>query len=273
MTKEVFITKQDGTQEMFDEKKLHRSLARSGASEQESEEVITHVTRELKDGMTTSQIYKHAFSLLKKIEKPAAARYSMKRAVLALGPSGYPFENFVGEIFRARGYSVKISSILRGKCVEHEVDVVAGKNNEQIGIEVKFHNNLGTRSDLKVALYVQARFEDLQYAGAGFSEHWLITNTKFTKNAIDYGRCVGLKMVGWNYPKEGNLQDMIEEAGVQPVTALTAISRADAARLMENDIVLCRHVRKHTEMMRSLGISGEKIENIIAESQSLCGIE
>jgi hypothetical protein len=273
MGKGVLITKQDGTQEVFDEKKLHRSLARSGASERESQKVIKQVTDELKDGMTTSQIYKHAFSLLKDIEKPTAARYSMKRAVLALGPSGYPFENFVAEIFRARGFNVEVGKIVRGKCVEHELDIFAEGKGKRVAAELKFHNHLGIKSDLQVALYVHARFEDLNNSGNNISDKWLITNTKFTNNAIMYGKCVGLTMVSWNYPAKMNLQDMIEEAGVQPITALTTLSKGDMARLMDNQIVLCRHVRKNADIMRSAGISRQKIENIIAESQALCGIE
>jgi hypothetical protein len=279
MEKQVLITKQDGTKEPFEVDKLRHSLARSGATEEEIKGVIDYVEKELKSGMSTSEIYKHAFSYLEHEKKPVAARYSMKRAVLALGPSGYPFEKFIAEIFRAKGYSVKVDTIVQGACVEHEVDIIAEKDlpdgkagGQKIGAEVKFHNRLGIRSDLKVALYVHARFEDIRGGNNQINEDWLITNTKFTKNAIKYAECIGLKMVSWNYPKDGDLQSLIEETGVQPITALTTLSSAEKKRLMEQKVVLCKNIENNEKILHSLGLDKQKIENIMAESQALCGI-
>jgi len=271
--KEILITKQDGTKEPFDADKLRNSLSRSGATGKEIDEVVGYVEKDLKDGMSTSEIYKHAFSYLEHKEKPIAARYSMKRAILALGPSGYPFENFIAEIFRAKGYSVEVGKIIQGACVEHEVDIIAQKNGERLGAEVKFHNKLGIRSDLKVVLYVHARFEDIRNNEGQKNQinaDWLITNTKFTKNAIKYGNCVDMKMISWNYPKEGNLHDLINKTGVQPITALTTLSGAEKNKLMEQKVALCRNIENNEEILRSIGLNEEKIGNILAESQALC---
>lgn len=277
MDKEVLITKQDGTQEVFEIEKLRRSLANSGASERETNKIIEHIEKELKDRMTTSEIYKHAFSLLKKIEKPIAARYSMKRAILALGPSGYPFENFIAEILKAKGYSVEVGKIVQGACVEHEVDIIAVKGGTRLGIEIKFHNELGIHSDLKVALYVHARFEDIRKTKKKNSENhidedWLVTNTKFTSNAIKYGNCVGMKMISWNYPMKGNLNDLINETGVHPITALTTLSSAEKRRLIEQKVVLCRNIKNNEKILRFIGLSDQKIQNIIKESRALCKV-
>lgn len=275
----MIITKQDGAREEFNSFKLRRSLLRAGASEKASGDVVSQIERGLKEGMGTGEIYKRAFSLLKKMKGTTASRYSMKRAVLALGPSGYPFEDFVAEIFKRKGFKTSVGKIIKGVCVEHEVDVIAKKGNgDCIEAELKFHNKLGLKSDLKVALYVHARFEDIRKAEKKrgktdcIKKGWLITNTKFTSNAIKYGKCVGLNMVSWNYPSRGNLQDMIEETGVQPITALTTISKKNAANLMRNKVVLCRNVRGNEHIMRSVGIKGAKIQQIIEESNALCNI-
>ncbi len=276
--KQVIITKQDGTKEPFNVTKLRRSLKRSGASSNAIEEVIGKVEPELKDGMTTSEIYKHAFEHLEYIERPVAAKYSLKRAILALGPSGYPFENFVGELLKAKGYeNIKIGTMVKGECVEHEVDILAEKQGKQIGAEIKFHNKLGMASDLKVALYVHARFEDIrkreQKDGKELiSEDWLITNTRFSKNAIKYAQCVGMKMMSWNYPKGAGLQDIIDETGIHPITALTTLTSAEKDRLLEQGVVLCKNVENNPKALESIGIKPEKIEDIMKESQALCKV-
>jgi len=277
MAKQILIIKQDETKEIFDASKLYNSLEHSGAGKDEIEEVIRHIEKELKDGMTTSEIYRHAFKILGQFEKPVAARYSMKRALLAFGPSGYPFEDFIAEIFRAKGYNVKIGEIIQGACVKHEVDIIAQKDGKKIGAEIKFHNELGNRSDIKVALYVHSRFEDIKKTkredgGISIDEDWIITNTKFTSDAIKYGNCIGMKMVSWNYPKQGNLRNLIDETGVHPITALTVLSQEDKTKLIKNKIVLCRNIKNNREIFDLVGFDEKKIQNIIEESQALCGL-
>ena len=277
MAKQILIIKQDETKEIFDASKLYNSLEHSGAGKGEIEEVIRHIEKELKDGMTTSEIYRHAFKILGQFEKPVAARYSMKRALLAFGPSGYPFEDFIAEIFRAKGYNVKIGEIIQGACVKHEVDIIAQKDGKKIGAEIKFHNELRNRSDIKVALYVHSRFEDIKKTkredgGISIDEDWIITNTKFTSDAIKYGNCIGMKMVSWNYPKQGNLRNLIDETGVHPITALTVLSQEDKTKLIKNKIVLCRNIKNNREIFDLVGFDEKKIQNIIEESQALCGL-
>src|SRR3989344_7969030 len=96
--KEILISKASGETEPFSDAKLRRSLERVNASIDVIEKIIKHVRKELKPGMPTSQIYRHAFSLLRKQERPVAARYALKQAIRELGPSGHPFEKLIGEM-------------------------------------------------------------------------------------------------------------------------------------------------------------------------------
>lgn len=275
--KQILITKADGNKVPFDIDILRASLRRVGASEDITETIVNNIQKTLKDGMHTSEIYRHAFSLLRKTEHPLAARYSMKRAILSLGPSGFPFENFVAEIFRAKGYTATVGIMIQGKCTKHEVDIFLKKDSIRIGAELKFHNRQGTKSALKDALYVSARFLDIKQSQKDkhgediINEGWFITNTKFTKNAIHYGMCSGLKMISWGYPQHGNLRDLIEETHVQPVTCLSTLSQKDKVKLMDNKIVLCRSVHKNENVLRSLGMNSSKIKSVIEESNTLCG--
>ncbi len=271
----IFIVKADGTKEEFNPAKLENSLLRAGADHSTVDEIVTHVAGELKDGMSTSQIYKHAFFLLDKKQRPVATRYSLRRAIMDLGPSGFPFEDFIGHILREKGYEVLVGQMVLGGCVEHEVDVVAWNENKLIMAEAKFHNELGIKSDLKIALYVKARFDDLKEnvfmygKERKLDEGWLITNTKFSTTAIHYAECKGLVLIGWNYPKQGNLQDMIVDSGLHPITCLTTLTGSQKKMLLARGIVLCKNIKEDESVLRSLGINKEKSNKIIEEINSL----
>src|ERR1700690_2186338 len=148
----ILITKADGEREPFDPAKLEHSLALAGASSTLRARVLAHVLQELHPGMMTEEIYRRAFDMLRREEAtPVAARYSIKRAVFALGPSGFPFEQFVAQILRAHGWSTRTGVALNGRCAPHEVDVLAEKGNKRIGIEAKFHNDATGKTDIKDA--------------------------------------------------------------------------------------------------------------------------
>ncbi|MDP3763583.1 MAG: ATPase [bacterium] len=270
------IIKADGTREIFDQEKLRASLIHSGATEEAIEKVLSHVLPELHNDMTTGEIYKHAFSILQGISGPIAKSYSLRRAVMDLGPSGFPFEDFVAEILKVKGFKCETRQTVLGACVPHEVDVVAYNDKQLIMIEAKFHNELGTKSDLKVALYVKARFDDLaenvfNYGGKNKSitDSWLVTNTKFSTTAIHYGVCKNLTMIGWNYPEKGNLQDMIEEEALHPITCLVSLSSGDKKTLLGEKIVLCSSIKEDPELLHKFLGKAFDIKPVIDEIDEL----
>lgn len=277
MAKQILVQKEGGDMEPFDVSKLIHSLHRSGASESVTDVIVKEIRKELVHGLSTKYIYQRAFALLKKQSAASAARYSLKRAVLELGPSGFPFEDFIGEIFRAKGYRVLTGVHVMGACVEHEVDLVAESDANLLVGEIKFHNQLGMKSDVKVALYVHARIEDIQKARAERGERkidqgWLITNTKFTKAAVQYANCKGLKILSWTYPRYGNIQDLVEETKIHPITCLTTLSRQEKVKLMERGILLCKSIEENREALSSIGMSGAKLQRVLEEGKLLCNI-
>jgi hypothetical protein len=256
---EVMIVKADGKHEAFDPEKLRFSLMHSGASAEATEEVISHLVPNLHSGMTTGEIYRHAFNQLAKFNKPVARSYSLRRAVMELGPSGFPFEDFVAEVLRAKGFECVTRQTVLGGCVPHEVDVVAYNEKKLIMVEAKFHNELGIKSDIKVALYIKARFDDLKenvFAYGGKDRHitdaWLVTNTKFSSTAIHYGVCKNMTLIGWNYPEKGNLQHMIEEERLHPITCLSSLNQEEKKTLLASGLVLCSSVKKNPGILKEL---------------------
>lgn len=275
VTSSVLITKADGEQEPFDAAKLEQSLEHAGASSTVRARIAARVLHELRPGITTEEIYRHAFDMLQKEEvMPIAARYSIKRAVFELGPSGFPFEQFLAEVFRGHGWSARTGIALTGRCAPHEVDVLLEKNGKHVGIEAKFHNEPGGKTDIKDALYVKARYDDLRNApeqSSRVDEGWLVTNTRFTRNAIRYAQCSNLTLIGWDYPRNRNLLSLIEEARVHPLTCLTTLSQGEKRQLLDSNIVLCKNVStKH--LLEEYGVKPARIGAVLDEARQLCGI-
>jgi len=270
----VTITKTDGTKELFEEEKLVNSLRRVGVKPQAIEEIVDEVETSMKDGMTTNEIYSKAFTLIRQHSAPLSVKYSIRRAMMELGPDGFPFEKFIARIFKMWGYETLTDQSVLGLCVDHEVDVVAWKGEELAMVEAKFHNEFGMKSDLKVALYVKARFDDISGNSFDFggkkrklTERWLATNTKFTDKAIKYGECNHLKLIGWNYPTKGNLHELIEQNGLHPITCLTSLSNQEKKDLVGRDILVCIDLVGKPGVLNDIGVKGDRTEKILTEAQ------
>lgn len=273
----VNVEKASGDLVPFDIEKLRDSLFRSGANDVIVEEIIDQINSELFEGMTTKEIYNRAFGLLKRTSKASAAKYKLKKALHELGPSGYPFEDFVAEILKFQGYKVRVGEIIRGHCVQHEVDVIAEKEGEYLIVECKFHQHQDRFCDVKVPLYIHSRYNDIVRALSANGnlkgkspEGWIVTNTRFTSDAIQYGTCSNLKLIGWDFPKRGNLKERIDISGLHPITCLTTLTKREKDVLLERELVLCREMINAEDILKELRISEQRISNIINEAIDVC---
>lgn len=84
----------------FEISKLENSLRNSGAEENSIKKVIDNILPNCIEGVTTREIYKLAFDEMKKISNSVAARYSLKKALLELGPAGFYFEQWIARVFQ-----------------------------------------------------------------------------------------------------------------------------------------------------------------------------
>lgn len=261
----ILITKADGTGEVFKREKLLFSLRRSGADPDIAEHITEAIERELHEGMTTGEIYGKAFAHLRRHRGGLAARYSLKRAILDFGPSGFPFESYIAELLRAEGYATSVDVLVPGRCVEHEVDVVAKKNGTTTYVEAKFHNSAGFKTDVKTVLYVKARIDDIN-KGQGL----IVTNTKFTSQAVQFASCSSLQLLGWEYPEGKTLHDRIHEAQLYPITALTTLKSREKMELLRERIVLCKDLPHQIEALARAGVTSRKAEQVLHEVGALC---
>lgn len=278
MQEEILITKATGEREPFRPQKLRESLTRAGASQDVSDKITERIMLELKEGMSTRDIYTHAFELLAQEHKPVAVRYSLRKALLEMGPTGFPFEKLVAEILRVKGFETTTEFTAQGRCVEHEIDVTAWNQEKLIMIEAKFHNEFGLKSDLKTVLYVDSRWDDLREEEFNFGskrkldEGWLVTNTKFTDQAIKYAKCKNMKLVGWGYPQNGNLQDLIEETGLHPITVLNTLSSQERRELMELGVIHIKQLKENIDIAKQVITKNSDLEETFKEVDLILGL-
>ncbi|NCT17881.1 MAG: ATPase [Flavobacteriaceae bacterium CG_4_8_14_3_um_filter_34_10] len=275
--KNITIIKASGEKVDFSSKKVATSLKRAGATEEMVQWILNKIEEELYVGISTKEIYNRAFNLLKKKNSFIASKYKLKKAIYELGPTGFPFEKFVAAILKNTGYKVEIGQILQGACVSHEIDVMAQKDGELFLIECKFHSLEGSNCDVKVPLYIDSRYRDIVRFNAQkakkklpIKQGWVVTNTRFTEDALAYGKCSCLHLLSWDYPKGKAIKDQIDSTGLYPITVSTLLTSREKQFLLSRDVVLCLELINDHFFLDHLGISDTRKEKILKEMESLC---
>lgn len=276
MDKKIIIVKKNsGELEPFEMRKLEMSLKNSGATNQEIKTIIKSIYPIIYEGISSDVIYSKAYFLLKKLNNISASKYSLKRAIFDLGPTGYPFEKLIGALLRQKGYTTEVSVILQGISVSHEIDVLAEKDGNTYAIECKFHSSPKTVCDVKVPLYINSRFLDVQkkWNSSGKTTHlkqgWLVTNTRFTKDAINYAKSVDLTLFSWDYPKNNGISKNIDEFGLYPITVLTSLKKNKKLELIKNNIILVKEIIENPEILKDLNFTYQETLTIIEEAEKL----
>lgn len=266
----VSVVKSDGSIEPFRQEKVRASIQRAGIPDKVQNLAVAHVKAKVYDFIPTSEIYHHISEFLDKSAQPFnRTKYRLKHAIMEFGPTGYPFEDFVSELLKTNGYQTSTRQVLNGKCVKHEIDIIAQKDGIKSVIECKFHNRMEGHTQVHVSLYTKARFDDLKSIHR-LNGVWLVTNTKITSDALSYALCNNMKVISWNYPENGGLRDLIEKSHLHPITALTTLSQNQKQQLLQQHVVLCKDVYKNPISIETLNLPKEKIKSIIEESQFVC---
>ncbi len=273
----IKIKKANGEIQDFEPGKLVNSLIRSGAEAGHAERILKEVTAQIRPYMSTHKIYRLAHKYLRKYSKASVMRYSIKESLMRLGPSGYPFEKYVGEILSHSGYKVEVGVKVQGRCVNHEVDVFAENDREIILVECKYRNNAEGSHDVKTALYVHSRHEDLRAAMEKKYPNkkitgWLVINTRFTSDAIQFGECSGMTLKSWRYPSKGSLESMIEEMKLYPITVMSNLNRQQIKTLISNNIILMQDLSRmdYVTISRILSITEKRASIIKDQAEELC---
>ncbi|HEY5686779.1 MAG TPA: ATP cone domain-containing protein [Yeosuana sp.] len=273
----IDIIKSSGEKVKFSLDKLKLSLKRIGTDDHTVNQIVDTVKDELYQGISTKEIYNRAFAMLKKRKSYWASKYKLKKAIYELGPTGFPFENFISAILKYSGYKTEVGTILQGHCVKHEIDVLAHKNSDTTIIECKFHNEQGLNCNVKIPLYIHSRYNDVKTHwnsnpknGTKLTNGWVVTNTRFTEDALQYGKCANLYLLSWDYPKNNGLKDRIDRLGLYPITVSTLLTNREKQFLLSRDVVLCRELVGDAFYLDHLGISETRKARILKEINMLC---
>lgn len=271
------ITKHSGHKVPFDKDKLILSLEKSGASSDLIEESLAKIEKQMYDGITTKEIYKLAFDILKKASNGHAARYNIRLALQMLGPAGFFFEKFISRLYAADGFKTKTNLTLQGKCVSHEVDIAIVKNNVISMVECKFHGSREGSTDVKVPMYILSRFNDLKAKPQNIfsnsetiSSCIIVTNNRFTKDAQDFANCSGISLLSWDYPQNNNIKNKIDKGALYPITCLTTLSMVEKEKLLLLDQLLVKDLIDDPQGLVKIGLSENRIKNILQEASQLC---
>ncbi|MBE3089867.1 MAG: restriction endonuclease [Actinobacteria bacterium] len=249
---EKYITKEDGKQELFDEEKIKKSFLNAGSDVNTAASTTDSIKNNLKNYMLTKDIYNQAIKQLGKKQPSVALKYTLKKAIMDLGPTGYVFEKYMAKILKEYGFKTEVSRLVTGFCVDHEVDVIAEKDGEYYMIECKYHNNSDTGCDIKTALYVHSRFQDIKKGCEAnlncynLKEGWLATNTKVTGEVIKYANCVKLRIIAWHYPIQENLEYFIENKKLYPVSILQGLNNQQKIILFDQDTITIQDFLEYT---------------------------
>jgi len=276
--KEVLVRKASGKTEAFEIEKLKTSLRNAGASEDAIDEVVSDILSWIFDGVTTAKIYARAFRIYKQISSSGALLYKLKKAILEMGPSGYPFEHLVGELFRRKGYEVEVGQTMQGMTISHEMDVIAKKGNTMILGECKFSHKQGNSVGIQVPLYVHSRVNDIveklkqqkENQSVSFSAQ-IFTNGRFSSDSIEYSKQKGIQLMGWDFPGGSALKDLIEKEKIFPITILTKLNKAEKKALMEDGIVTCDQLFRQASILERMGMSARKKNLVVKELKALSG--
>lgn len=271
------VTKADGEKVPFDADKIRRSLRRVKVKPSMIDQIVNEVELEIYEAIPTSKLYRFVFNKLKKLQNGIAGKYHLKRAIMDLGPTGFPFERFVAALWNTEKFVTKTGQVVKGYCVNHEVDIVAQKANLHYLIECKFHSFQGKPCDVKHALYVYARFLDIEKRLSGESTHsdrirkmWLVTNTRLTTDAVAYGICAGLGLLSWDFPARNALRERVDRAGLHPITCLTSLSGKEKRQLLAKLVVLCRDLCAKPQLLIEIGMQESNIAKVLDEADAIC---
>ncbi len=272
--KKIFVINNLGEQEPFSSKKVFNSARRAGASKELAQFITETIEKEVYDGMPTKEIYNRIKDLLFQREIKSGIRYSLKESIRKLGPAGFYFEKYIGEIFEQLDFGVKLNQLIDGRYVNnYEIDFLAKKDKQVVLGECKFHQVAGARVDLKVVLIAYSRFVDIKN-GKIFKKFklrpMLVTNTKFTQQVIKFAEGYKVDLLGWRYPLNRGLEYLIESEKMYPVTILPSANNYILSILAKEGIMLVSEiVHAKKEDLLKIGLKANQIEILKTEAMAI----
>ena len=263
-SEKIHVVKRDGRVEEFNPSKIKRTVLKAGIDRKTASLIINKLEKSIYDGITTDEILQITLDLLGREKGAGGKRYDLKGSLYRLGPAGFEFERFVARLLEEYGFRVTTNRMIKGKCVEHEIDVIAEKDGKAYLVECKFHN-IPVYTGLKEVMYTYARFLDI----GKFDGVWLVTNTRFSEDAKKYAKCRQIKLTGWSYPEDEGIEHMLASRNLYPITVLH-VEKDVIDRLVMSGYVFCRDVVVcGIDGLTAIGLKRRDAERLISGAKSV----
>ena len=274
----LYVINFAGQKEPFSWEKVFLSARRAGSSKELAKKIADEISLLAYPGISTALIHQEVLKRLRENEPKAGIRFSLKKAIERLGPTGFPFEKYVGALFENQGWQVFLNQHLKGYCLTYEIDFLAEKGKKVLIGECKFRHALAKQKiPSEIILENYAKFLDLK-KGELFKtpvsqkeiSFILVTDAKFTHRTQKFARCYRLELLGWRYPQDRGLEYLIESQNLYPVTILPSLDDDLARQCFEEKIILAKDLlEKWPDFTRKAKISSPKAAAIFEEAKTL----
>ncbi len=270
----VYVTKADGSKQLFDREKIVQTCQRMGANPKVAIQVAQEIENNLYEGITTREILQTIFKLMGQYKPAVRHLFDLKQGISLMEPKP-EFEVFVRVVLAHSGFQVKPNIILKGLCGEHEVDAIAVKDGLTYFVEAKHHSNYHALTGLDESRIARAIIEDVTEGYTNgvtevkINRAIIVTNTKYSEHAINYGRCRDILQVGWASPEGFGLRDIVEKYKLYPLSCLRGISTETRGRLVEAGIVLIKQLLEQDcqYVERKIGLPHQTVLSIMEKAK------
>jgi Holliday junction resolvase-like predicted endonuclease len=240
-----------------------------GVTREVAEIVASRLEQKVYDGIESKRILSLIFRQLRRYSNATKHHIDLRKALAMMNPKP-DFEQYVRFLLEKQGYKVTPNTVVRGKCVEHEIDAIATKDGKTYIVEVKHHSNHHTLSGLDVDRISRATFEDITEGfklglnSLNLEKALIVCNAKLSEHAKRYAECRGISHIGWRYPPDRGIERMIEENKLYPITYLKNLDSASIRKLTGAGVLLLRQLAESDlqTLAEKTGISTKRIQAI-----------
>lgn len=214
------VIKYSGLKQVYDRNKVLQSLIKSGVGQAQALSVIEEVDKQLPAVVTTRDLYKAVYRTVHKHGAVDSAKiYRIREAFSKI--DSIEFEKIIANLFSARNINSTWNQMVLGKCIEHQIDVIADNRL----IEVKRHSNPHRETGLGDVVELWGRLLDInENPDNKFLNAVLVTNGKFSEHAKKFSMCRKIGLLGWRYNSSGlfnnnltGLESIVEVIGKDKV--------------------------------------------------------
>jgi len=142
-------------------------------------------------------------------------------------------------------------------------------------VEAKHHINYHSLTGLDESRIARAIIEDVTDAytrgvtKTKIDRAMIVTNTKYSEHAINYGICRDILQVGWASPDGFGIRDTVEKYHLYPLSCLRGLSAETRLRFVEVGIVLIKQLLEQDSryLERKIGLPQQTVLSIMEKAK------